>query len=322
MSKIVVTGGAGYVGSHVCFKLHEAAHDVVVVDSLINGHAEFVQWGHLEQLDLRETEKLTRLLKSLKPDAVFHLASLINVGESVQKPKLYESVNVDGTLSLLTAMKQAQVNTLVFSSSCAIYGVPQFLPLTEDQPKKPLNPYGVTKLKAEHLLAEAFKDWGLNSVSLRYFNAAGADPLSRVGEDHTPETHLIPLVLDAASGKRTHIEVFGTDYPTRDGTCVRDYVHVCDLADAHLLALKFLKSSPGLHAFNLGSEHGHTVKEIIHAVEKVTYKKVTVKNSERRPGDPATLVADSGLAKHALGWSPRFTQIEAIIEHAWKWHQS
>lgn len=324
--KLLVTGGAGYVGSHTCMKLAEAGHEIVVVDNLSAGHPDFVKWGKLVEQDLLDTDGLIRTFKEAKPDAVLHLASLINVGESVQNPDLYHHVNVGGTESLLHAMRTTGVERLVFSSSCAIYGMPKVSPLTEAESFKPINPYGETKLKAELLFRAASQEWGLRSMSLRYFNAAGADPQARIGEHHSPETHLIPLVLDSIMSRKHHVAVFGTDYPTRDGTCIRDYVHVCDLADAHRLALIFLsdpkaQGNEKAHAVNLGSEAGHSVREVIQAAETVTQQKVPVQFGPRRAGDPPILVANSSRAREILGWKAQYTDLRETITHAWNWHQ-
>lgn len=321
MAKIVVTGGAGYVGSHACKRLAADGHQILVIDNLVHGHAEFVKWGDLEKVDLLNLEALTDALTQFEPESVLHFAAYAYVGESVREPVKYYENNVLGTLNLLKAMKATKCQQLVFSSTCATYGEPKLIPITESTPQHPINPYGQTKLMVEQILRDAHTAYGLESVSLRYFNAAGADPEGEIGEDHHPETHLIPLALQAASGKRSELEVFGTDYETPDGSCIRDYIHVNDLADAHVLALKYMKKKPGAHAFNLGAEQGTSVLQIISTVESVTGKKIKTKHSPRRAGDPPILIANASLAKKELGWKPKRSEIDSIIQDAWIWQQ-
>lgn len=319
---ILVTGGAGYIGSHAVRLLLRAGHDVVIFDNLIFGHADFAQDCPLIQGDLSNTTLLEKTFKQHQPQAVLHFAAYAYVGESVENPGKYYQNNVGSTLHLLDAMVRHRVKKLVFSSTCATYGIPNKTPLTEDHPQVPINPYGQTKKMVEQILTDFDRAHGLHSVCLRYFNAAGADPDGGIGEDHNPETHLIPLVLDAAIGRRPQITVYGTDYDTTDGTCIRDYIHVTDLADAHVRALDFLQRENRSDFFNLGNGQGFSVKEIIRASEKVTGKKIPVHYGERRPGDPAILVGSAEKAKSVLGWQPRYNDIHTIIQTAWNWHQS
>ncbi len=316
---ILVTGGAGYIGSHTCKMLHAAGWAPVVYDNLSRGHREFVKWGELIEGDLHDTEKLTAVLKEFKPSAVLHFAALAYVGESVRDPLRYYENNVAGTLSLLSAMNAAGVRNLVFSSTCATYGVPNVPFINEDIPQQPVNPYGQSKWMVEQILRAATAN-GFRSVALRYFNAAGADPDREIGEWHEPETHLIPLVL-AATDAGQPLQVFGGDYPTPDGTCVRDYIHVTDLADAHVKALDWLLTDtrPAFEAFNLGTGNGYSVLEIIQAVEKAVRRPVHRAISERRPGDPPRLVADARRANEILKWQPLHSTLETIVKtaHAW-----
>jgi UDP-arabinose 4-epimerase len=294
----------------------------VVYDNLDRGRAWAVKWGPLERGDLMNVSRLEAVMRKHRPLAIFHFAALAYVGESVVDPQRYYRNNVGGTINLLQAMRAAAVRKLVFSSTCAVYGAPGKIPIPENHPQAPLNPYGHSKRMVEQMLADAAVAYGLRSVSLRYFNAAGADPQAEIGEDHDPETHLIPLALEAAAGVRTRLTIHGTDYPTRDGTCIRDYVHVADLADAHVLALRHLARNPGASAFNLGNGGGFTVREVIAAAERVTGRKILVREGPRRPGDPPALVGNASTARRKLGWKPRYRDLEAIIDTAWRWRQS
>jgi len=321
MSTILVTGGAGYVGSHACKALATAGHTPVVYDNLSRGHREFARWGPLEVGDLGEAAKLDAVFARHRIDAVMHFAALAYVGESVEQPALYYRNNVGGTLELLEAMRRAGVGLMVFSSTCATYGVPERMPITEDLPQQPINPYGATKLMIERVLRDYEPAYGLRSVALRYFNAAGCDPGGEVGEDHEPETHLIPRVLMAADGMLPRIDVFGTDYPTPDGTCLRDYIHVADLADGHVRALDYLQRGSASSAINLGTGRAFSVREVIAAAERVTGRRIPVHEGPRRAGDPPVLVADATRARTLLGFAPRYSEIEPIVETAWRWHK-
>lgn len=320
--RVLVTGGAGYVGSHACKALAQAGYLPVVYDNLDRGHAWAVKWGPLERGDLLNATRLAAVLRRHRPFAVLHFAALAYVGESVEDPLRYYRNNVGGTVNLLLAMRDTGVRKIVFSSTCAVYGVPKKIPIPENHPQAPLNPYGHSKRVVEQMLADAAPAYGLDSVSLRYFNAAGADAESEIGELHDPETHLIPLALEAAAGLRPRLTIHGTNYATHDGTCIRDYVHVADLADAHVLALRYLKKNRGATAFNLGNGGGFTVREVIAAAERVTGRRIPLRAGPRRPGDPPALVAKAGLAKRDLGWKPRYRDLEAIIATAWRWQQS
>ncbi len=319
---ILVTGGAGYIGSHVVIALQQAGYEVLVLDNLCYGHSEFVEPQQLQRIDLEDRLGLDTLFKNHPTiEAVIHMAAFAYVGESVSNPALYYRNNVYGTLCLLEAMVANGVKNLVFSSTCATYGEPDWIPLTEDHPQRPINPYGYTKLVIEQMLRDFDRAYGLHSVAFRYFNAAGADPEGRVGEDHNPETHLIPLVLDVALGRRPQITVFGTDYPTADGTCIRDYIHVADLADAHVLGLKYLQDGGATGAFNLGNGSGFSVRQVIEMVEKVTGQAISQHFGTRRPGDPAALIGSADRARSILGWNPRYADLESIVTTAWNWHQ-
>ena len=322
MATILVTGGAGYVGSHACKALARAGHRPVTYDSLIRGHRELVKWGPFEQGDIHDHERLRAVLKAYEPAAVMHFASFIFVNESVAQPELYERNIVGGTQTLVGAMAEAGIRTLVVSSSAAVYGIPAGSPITERAPCNPVNPYGAAKLKMERLLAHAQQQHGLDWVALRYFNAAGADPDGETGEWHEPENHLIPLVLDAALGTRANITINGTDYATPDGTCLRDYIHVSDLADAHLLAWRHALGNGGGTAFNLGTGRGASVREVVDTVREVTGRRIEVTYGARREGDPPALVADPTLAQNVLGWCPRRSDLASQVSDAWRWHLS
>jgi UDP-glucose-4-epimerase GalE len=321
MSTILVTGGAGYVGSHACKALAAAGHTPVAYDNLSRGHREFARWGPLVVGDLRDGARLDETFAQHRIDAVMHFAALAYVGESVGEPALYYRNNVGGTLELLEAMRRAHVDRLVFSSTCATYGMPERMPIAEDTEQRPINPYGASKLMIERVLRDYDSAYGLRSVSLRYFNAAGCDPEGEVGEDHDPETHLIPRVLMAADGALPHVEVFGTDYPTPDGTCLRDYVHVTDLADGHVRALDYLQRGGASAAINLGTGRAFSVREVIGAAERVTGRRIPVREAARRAGDPPVLVADATRARALVGFAPHFTEIEPIVATAWRWYK-
>lgn len=319
---ILICGGAGYIGSHTNKLLSQQGYETVIFDNLVYGHKEAVKWGTFIQGDLKNQEEIEAVFQRYPIDAVLHFAAYACVGESVREPEKYYYNNVVNTLNLLHVMKKYHCDKIIFSSTCATYGEPEKVPITEEMPQKPINPYGETKLTVERIFRDYEKAYGLKYVVLRYFNAAGADPDGEIGESHDPETHIIPLVLDAASGKRPDIKVFGTDYPTPDGSCVRDYIHVTDLAQAHLLALQYLERGGESDCFNLGNERGTSVQEIISAVERVTGRDFKAAHSPRRPGDPAVLVGSSEKAKCVLGWKPQYADIDIIVRHAWRWHQS
>jgi UDP-arabinose 4-epimerase len=321
MARILITGGAGYVGSHCAKALAAAGYEGVVFDSLVFGHRELVRWGQLIEGDIRDGAALDAVFAAHRFDAVMHFAALAYVGESVTAPGRYYDVNVNGTRTLLDAMVRAGVRSIVFSSSCAIYGEPAMMPISERTVPNPINPYGFTKLVCERMMDDFGSAYGLKSARLRYFNAAGADPTAEIGEDHDPETHLIPLVLDAASGRRPDVTVFGTDYPTPDGTAVRDYVHVSDLARAHVLALEYLLDSGDIIAVNLGTGRGVSVRQVVDTVRRITGREIVARNASRRTGDPPTLVADPKKAGERLAWAPEHSDLDAIITDAWRWHK-
>jgi UDP-glucose 4-epimerase len=319
---ILVVGGAGYIGSHMVKMLAERGHHVVVYDNLSTGFREAVPCAEFIKGDLADAEALRRALALTRPDAVMHFASCIQVGESVQRPDRYYLNNVANTINLLNAMVAQNVKHFIFSSTAAIFGEPEYLPIDEAHPAKPLNPYGKSKWMVEQALADYDRAFGLRSVCLRYFNAAGADPSGLLGERHEPETHLIPLVLQAAAGRRSHIQVFGRDYDTPDGTCIRDYIHVVDLCAAHLLALDRLAAGGDSACFNLGNGAGFSVQQVVDAAERVTGRPIPVRDATRRAGDPARLVADAARARTELGWQPRYADLAVIIEDAWRWERS
>jgi UDP-glucose 4-epimerase len=323
-STILVTGGAGYIGSHAVLALQSVGYDVVILDNLVYGHrdlAESVLKVELIEGDTNDRALLDKLFADRQIDAVIHFAAYAYVGESVSHPDKYYRNNVLGTLTLLEAMVAANVKKIVFSSTCATYGVPEVVPIPEDHPQNPINPYGATKLMVERILQDFDVAYGLKSVSFRYFNAAGADPQGRLGEDHQPETHLIPLVLMAALGKRSDISIFGTDYPTPDGTCIRDYIHVSDLADAHILGLKYLLAGGVSDRFNLGNGLGFSVQAVIDKAREVTGRPIVAVAHDRRPGDPPALVGSGDKARKVLGWQPQYADLGLILQHAWQWHQ-
>ena len=318
---ILVCGGAGYVGSHAALALARAGHEVTVLDNMLTGHREAVRWGPLVDADILVPETLDAGFER-KVDAVMHFCARSLVGESMTDPVAYYQNNVAGTLNLLGAMRRHGVDRLVFSSTAAVFGNPVSDVIDEEHPKAPINPYGASKLMVEQVLRDAATAYGLRSVALRYFNAAGAAADEGIGESHEPETHLIPNALKAAAGGVAGLKVFGDDYPTRDGTCVRDYVHVLDLADAHLRALDWMDREPGAHRFNLGNGNGFSVLEVIEAARRVSGRDIPYEVGPRRPGDPPVLVASSGMAREKLGWTPKYDRIEPIIETAWAWHQA
>lgn len=317
--RILVVGGAGYIGSHMVKMLLDTGHDVITLDNLSSGHRDAVLGGIFIEGDLSDIACLNRLFEQYYPEAVMHFASFIQVGESVRKPDIYYRNNVTNTLNLLDAMLKYDVKKFIFSSTAAVFGEPDYVPIDEAHPNRPLNPYGRSKWMIEQVLADYDRAFEFRSVSLRYFNAAGADPEGQLGERHDPETHLIPLILQAASGRRENIHVFGRDYDTPDGTCIRDYIHIMDLCAAHLAALEYLNQDGATDCFNLGNGSGFSVQEVIDAVQKISGKKVTVLDGPRREGDPARLVADAKRAKTVLSWQPKFTELETIVSHAWQW---
>lgn len=322
MRQILVVGGAGYIGSHICKYLSEKGYEPVVLDNLEQGHRAAVRWGPLYKGCLSDADLLDQIFACHDISAVMHFAAYCYVGESVEKPAMYYQNNVANTLALLKSLVKHNISRFIFSSSCATYGEPVEIPMTEAHPQRPVNPYGRSKLMVEWMLQDFQEAHGLNFTALRYFNAAGADPDGELGEDHRPETHLIPIALQTALGQRKHLAVFGDSYPTKDGTCVRDYIHINDLAQAHVLALeRLLNGDPG-GCYNLGNGQGYSIWEVIETVRRVTGQPITVKPSSRRPGDPAVLIGSSHLATVELGWQPRFGDLETIIETAWRWHRA
>ena len=319
---VLVTGGAGYIGSHACKVLARVGYRPVVFDDLSRGHREAVRWGPLVEGNLAERGKLAAALDRHRVSVVMHFAAYAYVGESVTDPALYYANNLGGSLALLESMREVGVGKIVFSSTCATYGTPAQVPIRETLPQLPVNPYGETKLAIERALHWYGEAYGLRWVSLRYFNAAGADPESEIGERHEPETHLVPLVLEAALGERPQIDIYGTDYPTPDGTAIRDYIHVQDLAEAHLRALERLSAGGQSAALNLGTGRGHSVREVIRAAEAVSGRSIPCRETARRPGDPPVLVADPGLAAELLGWRAQVSDLETIVRTALAWHVS
>jgi len=321
MKKILITGGAGYIGSHVVAALGEQGYSVLTYDNLSKGHRDAVLQGDLVMGDLADTALLDKTIRYFRPDAVMHFAAFIEVGESVQEPLKYYLNNAANTVNLLNSMEKFGVSKFIFSSTAAVYGDPGTSLITEESPIKPVNPYGQAKAFVETVLRDASTAKGLRYVSLRYFNASGADPRGRIGERHNPESHLIPLVLKTAAGRRKRIAINGTDYPTSDGTCVRDFIHVTDLADAHLLALRYLCDGGNSDVFNCGYGRGYSVREVIETARTVTKAAIPEVHAERRPGDPAVLIADSTKLKKKLNWTPRYADLEYIIRTAWDWEQ-
>ena len=319
--KILVTGGAGYIGSHTAKFLAAAGHQPVIFDDMSQGHDWAVKWGPLERGSLSDPERLADVFGRHAIEGVVHFAANALVGESMVDPGKYFGNNTVGTLNLLEAMHRAGVGTIVFSSTCATYGDPVRVPIDETHPQAPVNPYGESKLMVEQMLRWYGEIHGLRWMALRYFNAAGADPDTEIGEEHDPETHLIPLVIGAAQGKRPPVKIFGTDYPTADGSAIRDYIHVTDLADAHLRALDRLGSGTASQAINLGTGQGHSVREVVDTVSRVAGRPVPVVEAPRRAGDPAELVAAPGRAREVLQWTCRYSDLETIVRHAWAWHE-
>ena len=319
--KILVVGGAGYIGSHMVVRLLQDDVEVTTFDNLSAGYRDSVLGGNFIEGDLADIDLLDKVFSENDFDAVMHFASFIEVGESIISPSKYYFNNVTNTQNLLDTMVKHGVLNFIFSSTAAIFGEPQYVPIDEKHTMIPINPYGRTKLIVEQMLADYDHAYGLKSVALRYFNAAGADPETRIGERHIPESHLIPLVLQAASGRRSSISIFGQDYDTPDGTCIRDYIHICDLCEAHLLAIKSLQSSNKSAAYNLGNGNGFSVKEVIDTAKQVTGRDIPVEAADRRIGDPARLVADAELARKELSWKPTFSSLDTIIKHAWLWEE-
>lgn len=321
MESILVTGGAGYIGSHVCKTLSKKGFLPIAYDNLSTGHAYAVKWGPLIEGELTDQSKLDHVFHEYQPKAVMHFAANAIVVESMMNPAKYYHNNLFSTISLLEAMQRANIDLLVFSSSCSTYGHPHYIPITEEHPQSPINPYGRTKLMIEQMLSDFETAYQIRSVKLRYFNVAGADLEMQIGEDHSPETHLIPSIIQGALGLREELVVYGTDFSTTDGSAVRDYIHVQDIADAHVLALKYLLENKRSVSFNLGTGKGFSALEIINAVQKYSGKSIPVRLEQRRAGEPAVLVASSDKAKEILGWSPQYSDLEILIDSAWKWHQ-
>ena len=318
--RILVTGGAGYIGSFTTRLLLKQGYEPVVLDNLSKGHREAVGKAKFVKADLLNRPQVASVFQEDSFDAVMHFAALTSVTESTQEPARYYQTNVTGSINLLEVMLASGIRKIIYSSSAAVYGNPEETPIPESHPKNPINPYGQTKLAVEQILQGAVRAFGLGYVSLRYFNAAGASENGSLGEDHSPETHLIPRILLAALGQLPQVEIFGTDYPTPDGTCIRDYIHILDLARAHILALSALSPGEG-KIYNLGSQRGYSVREVIAVAEKVTGRKIQSLDAPRRPGDPPVLLASSERAKEELGWRPKKSSLEAIIQSAWKWHK-
>lgn len=321
---ILVTGGAGYIGTHTVLALKRAGYSIVVLDNLVRGHQELVEQFLQVKLvvgDIKNRHLLDHLFKTYDVAGVIHFAAYAYVAESMRNPAIYYDNNIVGTLNLLQAMVNAGVKRLVFSSTCATYGVPKKVPIVETHPQCPINPYGSSKLVVERMLADFDAAYNLKSVIFRYFNAAGADPSGLLGEDHCPEPHLLPLVLYTALGKRNAISIFGTDYPTRDGTCIRDYVHVCDLAKAHILGIEYLLEKNVSNIFNLANGDGFSVQEVIDTAKTVTGQAIKANECPRRAGDPPILIGSSKKVEQILGWKPEYTSLEEILSHAWQWHK-
>ena len=318
---ILITGGAGYIGSHANKLLNQKGYKTIIFDNLIYGHKEAVKWGEFVLGDLNDANLLRLVFEKYNIEAVMHFAAFAYIGESVENPEKYYVNNVSNTLNLLNVMKNFGCKYFIFSSTCATYGNPEYTPLDENHPQSPINPYGQSKLMIEKILSDYSNAYNFKYVSLRYFNAAGADVDCEIGESHDPETHLIPLILDAAIGKREDIKVFGTDYDTPDGSAIRDYIHVTDLAEAHILALEYLKNGNSSDVFNLGNGDGYSVLEVIEKAKQITKTDFKVTLVEKRVGDPAKLIGDATKAKKVLGWNPKFFGLEKILQTAWEWHK-
>jgi UDP-glucose 4-epimerase len=318
---ILIVGGAGYIGSHANKELNQRIYETIVLDNLVHGHRELVKWGKFIEGDLGNLEQLRSVFNKYPIESVMHFSAFAYVGESVSDPQKYYLNNLKNTLNLLQVMLESDVKNFIFSSTCSTYGNPIEIPITEDHPQRPINPYGKGKLMVEEILKDYNQAYGLKYVSLRYFNAAGADPDCEIGEWHVPETHLIPMVLDVALGREDNVKIYGTDYETPDGTCIRDYIHVTDLADAHILALEYLKNGGESEFFNLGNGNGFSVKEVINTARKVTDKEIEAIEWDRRPGDPPVLVGSSEKAKKILKWTPKYAELYKIIKTAWEWHK-
>lgn len=319
--KILITGGAGYIGSHVNKLLSSQGHETIILDNLSKGYEKLVKWGKFTKGDVADSELLEKIFSENKIEAVVHCSALIEVGQSVKEPEKYYQNNFCNTVGLLKAMKKFGVKKIIFSSTAATYGEPQYLPIDEKHPQVPVNPYGKSKYMVEQLFMDCHVAWGLNYVVFRYFNASGASLDASVGQLYDPATHLIPLCFDTISGKRSELKLYGTDWDTKDGTCVRDYIHVEDLARAHNLALNYLNTDGNSDMFNLSNGVGYTVREVIESVRRVTGKDFKVVEVDRRPGDPQTLIATSKKAKDILGWEPEWTELDKIVESAWAWYQ-
>ena len=319
--RVLVAGGAGYIGSQVALDLSRQGHEPIILDNLVKGHPEAVLTGKFIKGNVGDRELINKIVVEEKIEAAVHLCAYSLVGESVGNPGKYFENNIANGLFFLDTLVSSGVKKFVFSSTAAVYGEPEFTPITEDHPKNPTNPYGFSKLTFEGMLKAYEQAYGLRYISLRYFNAAGADLEAEIGEDHQPESHLIPIVLQAALGVRPHIEIFGTDYSTSDGTCIRDYIHVADLSQAHLLALEALANGASSNIYNLGNGQGYSNREVIETAKRITGREILVKEGVRRPGDPAVLVASAERIKADLHWQPRYPKLETIIASAWRWHQ-
>ena len=322
MKKVLIIGGAGYIGSHVNKYFNSQGKFTIILDNLSRGNIRLVKWGTFIEGDFADEDLLDEIFSKHQIELVIHLSALAYVGESVENPDLYYEANVAKTLVLLRQMRKHNVNKMIFSSTCATFGNAIYTPIDEKHPQIPINPYGRTKLIIEWILKDYAIAYGLNSVILRYFNAAGADPDGEIGELHVPETHLIPIIFEVVEGRRESLQVFGNDYPTKDGTCIRDYIHVTDLAEAHYLAGELLEKRNGIHCFNLGNSQGHSVLEVVDAVEKLVGKEVTRNMKPRRPGDPPILTGAYNHANTVLGWEPKHSELKTILSTAWKWFKS